>query len=515
MSNTLRSLALLARGIGIAAGAFAIAHIGNLSLGEHGLAVWWPLNGIIVATLMIAPRERTARILTAVTAGNLAAYIYSDFGILSGWYALGDAAEISIATWGLRRFVGDRVALSDTRHVLAIVVTAVFAAIPPGLVCAVLAARVGHHGFLSFFRTWWLADALGMILAAPAVVGLVDLFRRRRSFATRVWIESGLMTVLTFAAAAAAMSQSSIGTMDLAADARYLVFPFLIWSALRLSPQVTAVAVMTGALSAACIATPFVHPVMASAVAHMFAIQLFLGIVGVTALLLAATAQGMRDALTRVVDSEGALRRLSVDLDRAREDERARISAEIHDELGQELTALKMEVARRTTDDPRWRLAVLPQIDRTIASVRRLATDLRPPSLDHLGLPAAIESHTQQFTRRTGIRTRVSIGQAGHGVKEEPALALYRVVQEALTNVARHARARSVSVDMTEDEFALVLEIADDGAGFDEVGKGQGLGILGMRERLARVGASFAIERRHPAGTLVRCRLPLARKVAA
>src|SRR6185503_15075629 len=279
MSNTLRSLALLARGIGIAAGAFAIAHIGNLSLGEHGLAVWWPLNGIIVATLMIAPRERTARILTAVTAGNLAAYIYSDFGILSGWYALGDAAEISIATWGLRRFVGDRVALSDTRHVLAIVVTAVFAAIPPGLVCAVLAARVGHHGFLSFFRTWWLADALGMILAAPAVVGLVDLFRRRRSFATRVWIESGLMTVLTFAAAAAAMSQSSIGTMDLAADARYLVFPFLIWSALRLSPQVTAVAVMTGALSAACIATPFVHPVMASAVAHMFAIQLFLGIV--------------------------------------------------------------------------------------------------------------------------------------------------------------------------------------------------------------------------------------------
>src|SRR5690349_2437350 len=175
----------------------------------------------------------------------------------------------------------------------------------------------------------------------------------------------------------------------------------------------TAIILLIAAIAGAVAVAPQLSPVRAGALAEMLQIQTFLGVAGVTGLILASTAQGLRDAFGRAADSETALRRLTFELDRAREDERARISAEIHDELGQELTALKMEVARRTTDDPRWRLAVLPQIDRTIASVRRLATDLRPPSLDHLGLSGAIEAHIEQFSRRTGIRARVSMGQAG------------------------------------------------------------------------------------------------------
>ncbi len=229
-----------------------------------------------------------------------------------------------------------------------------------------------------------------------------------------------------------------------------------------------------------------------------------------------------RDARERLKVSERQLRALSAHLENLREQERTRISREIHDQLGQILTALKidlrwLEAHSGTAESPvggAWLdrlVAASALVDETIGAVQRISAELRPSVLDKLGLGAALGYEAKRFAQRTGVHCEVRLLGPVESIPAEVSTVLFRVFQEALTNVARHAQASNVDVLLARRGASLDLEIRDDGRGIpeDQLAQSDSLGLVGMRERLAALGGTLRIERRQPSGTELLMALPL------
>jgi PAS domain S-box-containing protein len=215
------------------------------------------------------------------------------------------------------------------------------------------------------------------------------------------------------------------------------------------------------------------------------------------------------------------LRALTARLQRVREEERAKVAREIHDELGQALTAIKVDLASliyelspKQEQQSRREESIMTLIDETIQSVRRISTELRPGILDDLGLVAAIEWAAEEFEARTGTKCRLELPHDDIVIDQERATALFRIFQETLTNVARHANASQVDVRLAGARGSLILEIHDNGKGIgaEQLSAGSSLGILGMRERALLLGGEFAISGARGQGTTVSVRIPEARQ---
>jgi PAS domain S-box-containing protein len=216
--------------------------------------------------------------------------------------------------------------------------------------------------------------------------------------------------------------------------------------------------------------------------------------------------------------SEGALQRsleqlraLTGRLQTVREEERTRVAREIHDVLGQALTAIKLDVTALLRDAPTGKGAgIMRLLDETIQSVRRLATELRPGILDNLGLEAAVEWAAEDFEARTGTRVHVGLPAERLATDPERATALFRILQETLTNVARHASATRVDVRLASAGGSLILEMHDNGIGMSEVHLSSvaSLGIMGMRERARLLGGEVTIRSASGQGTTVTVRIP-------
>jgi signal transduction histidine kinase len=219
---------------------------------------------------------------------------------------------------------------------------------------------------------------------------------------------------------------------------------------------------------------------------------------------------------------------LTTRLHSAREEEGTRIAREVHDELGQAMTSLKLDlswVARRLsvseTADSRGQLleriqGTMQQLDVTIQTVRAIATALRPSVLDELGLAAALDWQTRDFEKRTGIRCEWSVPAVPIPIGPDQATAIFRIYQEILTNVVRHAKASNIRIHLGISTGWLTLEVCDNGRGIQEsalAGKNS-LGLLGMRERAAQWGGDISFLGAEGMGTTVRVRLPLLGGVA-
>lgn len=213
--------------------------------------------------------------------------------------------------------------------------------------------------------------------------------------------------------------------------------------------------------------------------------------------------------------SRELLRRLSAHSDSAREDERKNIAREIHDELGQALTALKIDVdwlTERLPDDGKMRERAKSMSNillETVGTVRRIAEHLRPAMLDDLGLAAAIEWQVDQFNERSGISCDLSMNREEFELDERLAICIYRIVQEALTNVARHSGAGNVMVRVAEEEGKIALEVSDNGTGFDTETKHHSYGLLGIRERVEMLGGEVEVSSGKGQGTTLLARLPV------
>ena len=213
--------------------------------------------------------------------------------------------------------------------------------------------------------------------------------------------------------------------------------------------------------------------------------------------------------------SRRALRELSSSVVEAREEERRRIARELHDELGQRLTALKIDLATLATQikQPGYGARVASMqatLDDTLASVRRIASNLRPLMLDDLGLVAAIEWLAHDMARRMGVPVHTRLPLQEPVVNQRVATALYRMVQEALTNVARHAHAKSVQVALHAQDGKLVLTVADDGVGLSDqaLQRTGSFGLMGLRERAHMLGGEIDIGHQPGGGTRVTVSLP-------
>ncbi|MCI0744985.1 MAG: response regulator [Verrucomicrobia subdivision 3 bacterium] len=224
-----------------------------------------------------------------------------------------------------------------------------------------------------------------------------------------------------------------------------------------------------------------------------------------------------RRAEERLKKSHEQLRALSMYLQHVREDERIRISRQVHDELGQALTGLKMDLYWLSNRLPKQMRAVREKtktmsshIDSTIQTVRRISTELRPGILDDLGLLAAIEWHAQEFQKRTRIKCEIVSELKETILDEDLNTAFFRIFQESLTNVARHANASRVDVRLWEEQDNLYMEIKDDGRGISEgeLSNTRSIGLLGMRERAALLKGEVTITGAPDHGTTVRVRIP-------
>ena len=216
--------------------------------------------------------------------------------------------------------------------------------------------------------------------------------------------------------------------------------------------------------------------------------------------------------------SHTQLRNLSAHLQSAREEDRVFLAREIHDELGQALTALKMDVSwigERLPADNRLLLekaaSSLKLIDETINKVRRICTELRPEMLDHLGLEAAIEWQSREFENRTGIKCNVLLDPAEVNLSGELSTAIFRILQETLTNAARHANASSVDISLIKEDGILTLSVTDNGIGITEeaVSVPESFGLVGIKERVKYFGGDVVISGKKGEGTTIKVNFPL------
>jgi two-component system, NarL family, sensor histidine kinase UhpB len=218
--------------------------------------------------------------------------------------------------------------------------------------------------------------------------------------------------------------------------------------------------------------------------------------------------------------SREQLRALAARLESIREEERTRIAREIHDDLGQTLTGLKIDASwlanHLGNENPRVRRKVAAMetlIDTTIQRVRRIAAELRPGILDDLGLAAAIDWQRREFRSRTGIRCRFRSTLPDLPLDRELSTGIFRICQEALTNIIRHAQATRISIHLAMEGELLVLSVEDDGRGItdQELISSTSLGLLGMRERALLLGGELTVVGKPSKGTTVMARVPLRR----
>lgn len=225
-----------------------------------------------------------------------------------------------------------------------------------------------------------------------------------------------------------------------------------------------------------------------------------------------------RQAEEEAREREAALRDFSGHVEWAREEERKRLSRVIHDQLGQTLTAMRLDAAALRTNLSAKVVnrdaaldrskAVIEMIDATLAQARTLARDLRPSILDDLGLLAAIEWQVDQFKKSSRLPCRIALDKPVH-VSRDVATALFRILQESLTNIARHAQAKKIEISLKRREKTVELQIKDDGRGFSPSAKSSGsFGLVGMQERARRVGGSCLVTGRKGRGVTVLATAP-------
>jgi len=216
------------------------------------------------------------------------------------------------------------------------------------------------------------------------------------------------------------------------------------------------------------------------------------------------------------------LKQLSARLLEAQEEERRLISRELHDEVGQALTGVLVEMANlsnlmRNKEEPALSTKadeIKRLLEESISVVRNMALLLRPSMLDDLGLVPALQWQAREVSKRNGIWVKVAAEQVSDELTEDHKTCIYRIVQEALHNIVKHANARNVTITVSQEPDRLLLSIQDDGRGFNPPQE-RGMGLIGMEERVSALGGRLVVESAVGEGTLLRVALPLSQVVTA
>ena len=456
-----------------------------------GVSTVWPAAGVAVAGLLILG-------LWAWPAMLLAGYLETLTHGIAAPVALGAATGQTLAAVAavlLLRWSGFDHALSRLQDVLTLVL---FGAFGSSLVAAVIGPTVfalgGHFSSREFpfaWFEWWVGDAVGVLTVTPL---LLLLGRIRAGIPPGRVVETGLVVGAT-AVAAVVLFRGTLPVM-------FLVFPFVLWAALRLGlPGAAGVSVVVAAV--AVWSTVHGHgPFGAlSTGERLVSLQFFNASVVVTALLLAAVVNERRRALEEVRESRARIVQ-------AADAERCRLERDLHDGAQQRLVSLAgslgLALARLGEDQGEMQRTLRRALDDAQAAqceLRSLARGIHPAVLTDSGLAAAVESLVEQCP--VPIETRLPAGRFPPAVEA----AAYFVVAEALTNLAKHARASCGRIDVRQRHGCIVVEVADDGVGGADASRGSGL--IGLRDRTAAAGGWLMIDSPTGAGTRLRAELPV------
>jgi len=223
----------------------------------------------------------------------------------------------------------------------------------------------------------------------------------------------------------------------------------------------------------------------------------------------------------QIVEGRAELERLSRRMVAAQEEERRSISRELHDQIGQTLSAVLVDTAnlanRISPDDAvaqRYLESIRTLADSSVNSIRNIALLLRPSMLDDLGLIPALEWQAREVSRRSGIKVKVADENVPESLPDPVRTGIYRIVQEALHNIARHSGAKNAKITVSQEQGSICLSVEDDGSGFDPK-RTRGLGLIGMEERVKQLGGRMEIQSNAGGGTRLRVTLPMASQAAA
>jgi signal transduction histidine kinase len=476
-------------------------------------STFWPSNAILLAALLLAPRKAWWAIFLAVLPVHMFAQLETGVPVWTavGWF-ITNSSEALIGAYCITRFTDSAKKLDSVRGVLIFLAFGVlFAPLATSFLDAaavVITGWGGHYWQLGMQRFW--TNALAELTIVPTVLcSPKDLSSNRRISATR-WGEAALLAVATMLLAVFVFGLQAVSSAT-APALLYAPLPLLLWAAARFGLGGLSLSL----LSLVLISTwstmhgrlPFPH---ASLPDNILSLQILFCVVAVPLMFLSAVMAEARR-------TQESLRRMSGSLIETQEQERDRIGRELHDDIGQRLALLAIELQRLHQDsftlpEVRSSMGELQKQTTEIATdIQSLSHELHSSKLEYLGLAVAMRS----FCREFGEHHKVEIDFQSHDlpspVPPDISLCLYRVLQEALHNSAKHSGGRHLEVQLWGTSDQIYLTVRDSGVGFDrEAAKeSRGLGLISMQERVKLVNGTLSIESQPKLGTTIYARVPL------
>lgn len=471
--------------------------------------VWplWPGCAILTTVLLLNPRKFWPTLIPA----GLAGFVLYDLrmglaGVPIIWLILVDLAEILTAALGVSSVFESEPQLNSIRGLTKY---CLFAVILAPLVAATLGAEAPHENYWTSWRVIFFSEALAFLTLPPAILSWASQLRKLRQTPRSYWIEALALTagVLLLGYGVSVTSGRSI-TPALS----YALVPFLIWASLRFGPVGVSTSILLVAFLSIWGSIQGRGPFKGSTpLDSVLSLQLFLLCAALPFMVLAALAEEHKDV-------EGALRELSGRLITAQEEERTKISRELHDDLSQRMARLlaRLEWWRQGLGQmpakSRQQLDIIVEMASEVsASLRDLSHLLHPATLATLGLETSIAAFCRKFSEQHNLSVKFECREIPKDTSEELNLCLFRIVQEALRNVAKHSTAQEARVTLTTIRDRLELCIEDYGIGFDAKSPPAtgALGLVSMRERARLVGGQISIESQPARGARIRVQVPV------
>jgi signal transduction histidine kinase len=493
------------------------------------IAALWPADAIVLAVLLRDHRGSTKHrcaLLVGGAAGFMLAHVAVGDGLqLATTLPLANMAEVAAAVWLVNKFGDGAIDLARTRSLALFVLLA--GGVAPVIGATIGATAVYAAGWLPWSSTWlvwYAADALGNIIVAPFALILNAAQWRALHVEKRILEAAVVLAVVVLVAVFASYQRQLL----------FIVVPAVLFATLRFGVAGAAASTFTVALLSSVFVIKGIGPTLSPETAfpqRILVLQIFLAATALWSLPVAAVlaerdrllaqlsaAKAGAEAVSELKSRElVALRRRLLN---AQEEERLRLARELHDQTGQDLVAAMLELGEINCSvghgNCRYLHNLRAHLDRIGVTLRRVALELRPTSIDDLGLVKALENHLADWSGRFGIKGDFHCTDPGiDHLPDDVRTTIFRMAQEALTNVAKHAAGAtmvSIVVHRTADNVSVTIE--DDGCGLDPDPAGEmapegGLGLAGMRERLSLIDGELKIESSPGAGTTVFARIRL------
>jgi signal transduction histidine kinase len=537
-----------------------------LQIAHDEIAVWWPQSGLFLAVLLANEMRQWRRFAVTAFAAELLIYLLLYDAAISAGLAISlvHTLQTLICGYFVHRWCGSPFHLQSQRSVLGLTFAALLGPVVSTTVGAATLALSGAPALRGVWQQWWLGDAAGILIVTPLVLALLQDGKPFRSLSAARRVEATVLLIALVAAGTLIFS----GYLPLA----FIIMPLLMWAGLRFGVScavaagtvLSVIAVRYAAGWHGWFATPTID--FETRVLPAQSCLLFIGISTLLLMALlnqrrerealgtggaertAALRQGesrltalvggghsvaaglspdhVKEITTRKQAEAGlratneSLQKLSARQDSLLEAERARIAREIHDDLGAAITAVTLHVQMALTAGagnlPPVRerlLQALQLVDAANQSMHRIINDLRPSVLDHLGIWGGLDWLADQWQARTGLPCELTLDPAltERTLDGDCATALFRIVQESLTNIIRHANATRVDILTQLEGDVVSVIIQDDGKGItaERLPGVESMGLLNMHERARRFGGTLQVTGAAGCGTRVALRLPL------